>query len=361
MQKISKDFPILDQYIYANTATTGIMYDGLLDWRQEHDLDYLIGGSNFKLKAAKLLEDTRTVVGRFFNCKAENVALVQNFSLGLNILLEGLDKKHKVLMIEEDYPSLKWPFLSRDFEVSCLQLSSKLEDDILKTIKEKNISVLALSLIQWINGFKIDLSFLQKLKKEFPELLIIADATQYCGTESFDFETSGIDVLGASAYKWLLSGAGNGFLLFKEDVKSKFSLSFSGFNSASGNLDGKDKFPFIKHFEPGHLDTLAFGSLKFSLEYLTSIGMENITKHNKEISNQAFKEFKKLNVLDETVIDRDEHSTIFNVKGGQKLFDTLTNNDIMCTQRGDGIRLSFHFYNSMKNVNKVIDIIKKMK
>ena len=42
MQKIIKEFPILDQNIYANTAAYGIMYDGLLDWRQEHDLDYLI-------------------------------------------------------------------------------------------------------------------------------------------------------------------------------------------------------------------------------------------------------------------------------------------------------------------------------
>lgn len=361
MQKISKDFPILDQYIYANTAASGIMYDGLLDWRQEHDLDFLIGGSNFRLKAAKLIEETRSTVGRFFNCKVDNVALVQNFSLGLNILLEGLGKEHKVLMLEDDYPSLGWPFLSRDFKVSYLKLSNTIENEILNAVKEKEITVLAISVVQWLNGFKIDLDFLRKLKNEFPNLLIIADATQYCGTENFDFETSGIDVLGASAYKWLLAGSGNGFMLFKDEAKSKFSLKFTGFNAANGNLNGGDTIDFIKHFEPGHLDTLSFGSLKFSLEYLTSIGMDKITAHNKELSIRAFRELEKLNLLDETVLGRNEHSTIFNIKGDQKMFDVLNDNNIISSQRGGGIRLSFHFYNTDKNINKVIDVIKKMK
>ena len=44
MEKLRKQFPLLSQSIYANTAASGLMYDDLLAWRQEHDLDYLIGG-----------------------------------------------------------------------------------------------------------------------------------------------------------------------------------------------------------------------------------------------------------------------------------------------------------------------------
>ncbi|WP_158975631.1 aminotransferase class V-fold PLP-dependent enzyme [Cellulophaga sp. L1A9] len=361
MQKIIKEFPILDQSIYANTAAYGIMYDGLLDWRQEHDLDYLIVGSDFKLKAAKLLKGVRETVGSFFNCSTDNVALVQNFSLGINMLLEGLDAKHKVLLLDDDYPSLKWPFVSRGFDVNYVSIQQdNLEDEILKEIKTKKITVLALSIVQWLNGIKIDLDFLKKLKVEFPELIIIADGTQYCGTEDFDFENSAIDVLGASGYKWLLAGSGNGFMLFKEDVKNHFNLKSAGFNSADGMVDGFESIKFIKHFEPGHLDTLSFGSLKCSLDFLKDVGMDSIGDTNKALGELAFREFSKLNLLEDVVLKRKKHSTIFNIRGDQKMFDALRNNDIICSQRGDGIRLSFHFFNTTKNVAKVINVIKKM-
>ncbi len=360
MQKIIKDFPILNQYIYANTAAYGIMYDSLLDWRQEHDLDYLLGGSNFKIKGLKLIEETRKTVGAFFNCKTENVALVQNVSLGFNILLEGLDKKNKVLLLESDFPSLNWPFESRGFEVSFVSSDNGiLEDNIYSTIKNKGITVLAVSVVQWLNGIKIDLNFFKKLKTDFPNLLIIADGTQYCGTETFDFDNSCIDVLGASAYKWLLAGSGNGFMLFKEEVKKHFNLHTIGFNSSGGIIENQNNFNFIKHFEPGHLDTLSFGSLKWSLDYFTTIGKDKIETTIKELGNYAFKEFSKLNLLDGAVVNRTSHSTIFNIKGGQKLFDALANNNIICSQRGGGIRFSFHFYNTVKNIKNVIDVIKK--
>jgi selenocysteine lyase/cysteine desulfurase len=360
MQKIIKDFPILNQYIYANTAAYGIMYDSLLDWRQEHDLDYLLGGSNFKIKGLKLIEETRKTVGNFFNCRTENVALIQNVSLGFNILLEGLDKNNKVLLLESDYPSLNWPFESRGFDVSFVDTNDGvLEENIYSIIKNKGITVLALSIVQWLNGVKVDLNFLKKLKSEFPNLLIIADGTQFCGTETFDFENSGIDVLGTSAYKWLLAGSGNGFMFFKDDVKKHFKLHTTGFNSSGGIIENQNNFNFIKHFEPGHLDTLSFGSLKWSLDYFTSIGKDKIDATIKELSDYAFKEFSNLNLLDNVVINRASHSTIFNIKGNQKLFDALVDNNIICSQRGEGIRLSFHFYNTVKNIKNVVDVIKK--
>tara|TARA_R110002051_G_scaffold212227_1_gene277418 strand:- start:1558 stop:2643 length:1086 start_codon:yes stop_codon:yes gene_type:complete len=361
MQKIIKQFPILNQYVYANTAASGLLYDDLLDWRQEHDLDFLIEGSIMKAKSLKMLGNTRKTVGQFFGCDPSNVALIPNFSIGINFLLEGLPKEHKVLLIDGDYPSLNWPFENRGYDITKIPLDEHLEVAILEAVKTKGISVLALSLVQWLNGIKVDLDFIKTLKKNFPELIIIADGTQYCGTESFHFEESGIDVLGASGYKWLLAGYGNGFMLFKDGIKKAFSPKAVGFNSANIDLTAKDAVSFNKHFEPGHLDTLNFGSLKFSLDFLSKIGIDNITSHLKSLSELAKKEFTALGLLEDAVINRSSHSTIFNIKGGDKLFQKLTENDVLCAQRGGGIRLSFHFYNTEKDIQKIVKLLKSMK
>lgn len=359
MQKIIKQFPVLSQYTYVNTATSGLLYDGLLDWRQEHDLDFLIGGSMMKMKSNVLISETRNTVGKFFGCKAENVALVPNFSIGLNLLLEGMGGKRNVLLLEGDYPSVNWPFENRECTTYYVKVTEGLEEDIYNNIKSKNINVLALSLVQWLNGIKVDLEFLRNLKMKFPDLLIIADGTQYLGTDLFNFEDSGIDVLGGSSYKWLLGGYGNGFMLFADETAAKFTCHSVGFNSADADLNGKDKVSFAKQFEPGHLDTFNFGSLNYSLGFLSGIGMETISDQIKKLSKKAKMEFGNLGLLEDSVVKRKEHSSIFNISANKDIYAKLLEKDVVCAQRGNGIRLSFHFYNTENEIDKIVGILKE--
>lgn len=359
MENTRKHFPVLSHSIYANTASAGLLNDDLMEWRQEHDLDYLIGGSTMKTKARYTeIPKIRKTVAKFFGALPENTALVPNFSLGLNMLLEGMEGDAKVLLVKNDYPSVNWPFEYRDFNISYAALDAHLEDNILQKIKSDKITVLALSLVQWVNGIKIDMDFLKTLKKGYPDLIIIADGTQFCGTTDFNFETSGIDVLGASGYKWLLGGYGNGFFLFKDGIKNRFSLHTMGFNAADTDVKARDDVRFAMHFEPGHLDTLNFGSLKFSLEYLESLGKSSIENHLKKLATKAKNEFTELRLLEGAVEGRKSHSTIFNIKGNEALFQKLSDNNVICSQRGSGIRFSFHLYNTEKDIDAIIKILK---
>ena len=359
MQKIRKQFPVLSQYIYADTATSGLLYDGLLDWRQEHDLDLLIGGSKTSKKFNAILSATKDTISTFFGCKRERVALVPNFSIGLNFLLEGMGNQQNVLLLEGDYPSVNWPFQSRECRISYVKVGADLEEQIFEKIKSDNINILALSLVQWLNGVKINLGFLKSLKEAHPDLIIIADGTQYCGTESLDFDSSGIDVLGASSYKWLLSGHGNGLMLFSDTVATRFNCRATGFNAAKGNLDGKDEISFAKQFEPGHLDSLAFGSLNYSLQFLKEIGMATITGHIKSIAQKARTGFGELGLLEDHVMKREDYGPIFNISVKDQVYTKLRENNVLCAQRGNGVRLSFHFYNTEKEVDKILDILRK--
>ncbi|WP_149277217.1 aminotransferase class V-fold PLP-dependent enzyme [Pareuzebyella sediminis] len=359
MEQTRKNFPVLSQYVYANTAAAGLLNDNLLEWRQEHDLDFLIGGSTMKTKAMmEYIPKVRETVASFCGSKTENTALVPNFSIGLNMLLEGLPKNHNVLLLKNDYPSVNWPFTSRGFHIFYVDIDEHLEDRIFNTIKENNISVLALSVVQWVNGIKIAPDFLQLLKEEFPDLIIIADGTQFSGTTVFDFEASAIDVLGTSGYKWLLAGYGNGFMLFKDHMVDQFSVKTIGFNSSDIDLNGRDQVRFAKFFEPGHLDTFNFGSLKFSLDYLEGLGMHAIEAQLNTLSQKAKTAFADLGLLEDAVVKRPSHSTIFKIKDDADRFNKLTDEGVVCSQRGGGVRLSFHFYNTEKDVETIVKILK---
>lgn len=358
MLNLRKKFPVLKQCIYANTPATGLLYEDLLEWRQEHDLDYLIGGSIAKNKNFKDMHLIRDTVASFFHCNSANVSLVPNFTIGLNILLEGMARNNQVLLLENDYPSLNWPFETRDFNRSYIKINEYLEEQIHSKVASGKVDVLAFSVVQWLNGIKIDLDFIKKLKQDFPDLLIIADGTQFCGTQDFNFTDSGIDVLGASGYKWLLAGYGNGFVLVSDEAKKRFDPKFIGNGSVDRNVDLRNEIPFCKHLEPGHLDSLNFGSLQFSLNFLNSIGMDHIGTQLQKLSNKAKEGFASLGLLENAVSKRSLHSTIFNIKGDNGLYNKLLDENVTCIPRGDGIRFGFHFYNTENEIDRIIDIIK---
>ncbi len=356
--KLYEKFPVLRRGIYLNTATSGLLSEDLLEWRQEHDLDFLIGGSMAKAKTHVLLEKTRKTVAQFFHFEEEHVALTPSFSQGLNLLLEGLSSSEKVVLLKGDYPSLNWPFESRGFALDYVEIGPDLEDRIYDKIKSEQITVFACSAVQWLNGLKIDFGFIKKLKADFPDLIIVMDGTQFCGTEYFDFEASGVDVMGASGYKWLISGYGNAFLMVKPKVQDRFALKSSGYGSGRNARYQRDGRSFCKKLEPGHLDSLSFGSLMYSMNLLMDIGLKAIGEHNQELSETFKASAEEHRLLEPYLAKRNFHGTIFNIQGDDGLFKKLLSKNIICAQRGDGIRLSFHFYNSISNVNDVLTVVK---
>ena len=358
MSQFKKFFPALNSGIYADTAASGLMSQDLLNWRQQQDHDLLAHGSSVWPKKNQMLKETRASIKRFFNAAEADVALLPNFSIGLNLLLENQSPDQHVLLIENDYPSVNWPFENRDFQISYVKANGDMEAQIENKVSSEEISIFAFSLIQWLNGVKIDLEFLKGLKQRFPSLIIIADGTQYCGAFNLHFDNSGIDILGSSGYKWLLGGYGNGFLLVKKEIQSRFDLRSTGFNSAEGDLDSKHSISFCKKLEPGHLDSHNFGSLKFSLDYLSQIGMDHVENHNRELSEKALAKFAALDLLEDEVLFRKEHGTIFRICAERPIYDHLLQNEVRCSWRSNGIRLSFHFYNTEEEIDRIIDFLK---
>lgn len=358
MKNFRKQFPLLEQYTYLNTAASGLISEDLLDFRQDHDLDLLVSGSIMREQQGKVLAKVRDGVGSLFNCAPHRVALTPNFSYGFNTLMEGVSSSRKVLLLKNDYPSINWAVESRGFNICTAKIDEYLESNISEAVKEHQPDIFAFSLVQYINGIKIDLDFLSRLKLDHPDLLIFADGTQYCGTENFSFEDSGIDVLGASGYKWMNAGYGNAFFLFKDSVVGKVAPKSLGFNSLQGKYKPQEG-NFIGRFEPGHQDTFNFGSLGAAVQFIRKVGMDNIETQVKELSRAAKLELEKLGLLEHSVVQRGLHSSIFNIAGDEALFQQLNQKNIICSRRGEGIRISFHYFNTMNDLDRLLNVLKK--
>lgn len=357
MHNLRKGFPVLEQYTYLNTAASGLLPEKVWEFRQEHDLDFLIKGSLLKDKMGELLTGVREKLGSFFNCAPNRVALVPNFSYGLNSILESMDKPARVLLLENDYPSINWPVESRNFETVYAQINEDLEENIIAKLEKEKPAFFAFSIVQYMNGVKLSMDFLSSLKQQFPELILIADGTQYFGTEAFSFDDSGIDIAVSSGYKWMNAGYGNGFMLFSEHMPGRLNPKHLGFGSLQGKYKAHEG-NFIGKFEPGHYDTFNFGSLGAAIDLLEHRGMDTISKQIDRLKELANQRFASAGLIEAWIAERKDYSSLFNIRGDQALFDRLKTEGIITSQRGDGIRVSFHYYNSEEDLEHLCSILK---
>lgn len=353
---IQHQFQAINNCTYLNTAAAGLLSKSVKDYRQRQDELFWEKGSRFRDEASTVMAETRESLADFFSAKASHTALTPNFSIGFNSLLEGLPQSSKILLLKGDYPSINLAVEARKFAVCYAEITADLEDEIYRAVEREKPDVFAFSLVQYISGIKIDLNFIKKLKQDFPDLLIIGDGTQFCGTETFNFSTSGLDVLAASCYKWLNAGFGNAFFMFQPGTEKHIAPKMQGYGSSVGKYK-QDGNELIGKFEAGHLNTAACGSILKAIELQKEIGREKITEKIKALKTKAFKEFSKRNLLGKAVQQRPEHSSLFNIKGDDKRFEKLNNNNIICSQRGDGIRVSFHYYNSEEDLGKLLEVI----
>ncbi|TBW30282.1 aminotransferase class V-fold PLP-dependent enzyme [Gramella sp. KN1008] len=357
MDNLRKGFPVLEQYTYLNTAASGLLPEKVWEFRQEHDLDFLISASLLKEKMGEMLTGVRESVGEFFSCAPNRVALVPNFSYGFNSVLESIDKPSKFLLLENDYPSINWAVESRNFIVSYAGIDENLEANILQQIEKERPDFFAFSIVQYINGVKLSFNFLKELKEKFPDLILIADGTQYFGIEDFNFDQSGIDIAISSCYKWMNAGYGNAFMLFNESIQGKISPKHLGFGSLQGKYKAHEG-NFIGKFEPGHYDTLNFGSLKVAIDLIKEKGMDAITQQINVLKNISRERFAAAGLIEEWTAEREDFAPLFNIKGDDKLFARLREKDIITSQRGNGIRVSMHYFNTEEDLERLFKELK---
>ena len=147
-------FPVLGNYIYLNTANSGILSKSLSHWRIEHDQDFLANGSAFRAKKDEFLQNGRNIIASFFNADAGRTYLVPNFSRGFNSLLAGLAGPKRFLLLKEDYPSVNYPVESLGHTCAYVTPDENLEQHIRDAIKSFDPEILALSLVNILMVFR---------------------------------------------------------------------------------------------------------------------------------------------------------------------------------------------------------------
>ena len=228
IHKIREQFPITKNKVFLNHAAQSPLPKPVADAVRKFADDF----SNFGTTSIEWNDGGKPFFAKLIRAKQDEIAFVENTSVGLNIAANVLryPPGSKIVTTDLEYPSVVYPWLRKSLGVKVHYVKNIdgkiLLEDMERAVDDKTVAV-AVSHVEYVNGFRHDLRALSEIAHEH-EAYLIVDAIQSAGAMQIDAKKDDVDFLTTSCYKWLLSPPGAGYLYVKEELIEKFEPPFVG-------------------------------------------------------------------------------------------------------------------------------------
>ena len=338
---------------YLNSAANGLISIANESFVSDESFKYRKAPGQYRTDFnTSAVPAIRKQAANLINANVSEIALIPNFSIGLNLFVKSLPDSFKCAFYKGDYPSLTMPFVVANFDVKFLEFDNLTVnlDDLELYLQTEKPDLLGLSHVQWLSGYKADLESVGILCNQYGCLFLV-DATQSLGASNIDVKNSYIDILGASGYKWPLAGFGNGVLYISEEVMQRYPPLSSGFNSFTLEGNTPVYYPSIQSVEPGHHDHIAFHKLGFALAQISELGLENIILRIRRLMSYLIQELNNAEIKIIGTFDINYRAGIICIKSKEGLLKHLESKKIEVSELGENVRIGVHYYNNEADID----------
>lgn len=375
MSTLNDEFPQIEGLRYLNHAAVAPWPRRATDAVKRFAQENMSVGARDYPQWLKVETSLRGRLARLLNAPSTaDIALVKNTSEALSFVAFGLDWKtgDQIVISDEEFPSNRvvWEALQpQGVEVKRVSLKGADPEAALLAACGPKVRLMAISAVQYASGLRLDLPRLGEGCEQRGVLLCI-DAIQQLGALPFDVQQNRCAFAMADGHKWLLGPEGLGVFYCRGDLRARLKLHEYGWHMLehAGDYDREDWEPArsARRFECGSPNMLATMALEASLSLLEEVGMEKVEQGLSERIDHLQRELSAMQgvkLLSPVEPLRRAGILTFRIDGwdNQALFERLKSEQIVCAQRGGGIRLSPHFYTRAEIIEQTLSIIRNMK
>jgi len=395
IERIRKDFPMFEnnkliqgkRFCYLDNAATSFKpkqviqevnyyYENICanSHRGDYDLAHAVDVR---------YEKAREIVANFINANKNEVCFTSGTSESINIIAYGLseflNEGDEIIISEEEHASNILPWFcvahNKKANIKYIPLTEKGEitpENLEKTITSRT-KIISLAQVSNVLGRVLDIKTLVSIAHKH-NIIFVVDGAQSVPHMKVDVKDLDCDFLAFSGHK-MLGPTGVGVLYGKYDLLDKMHplLTGGGMNSrfeTCGHISYQ--VPPLK-FEAGTQNIAGVLGLAKACEYLNSIGLDNIEKHELRLRKAMIEGMKEIPFIKLYNEDADSGIITFNI---DKVFAqdaaSLFNSKGICVRSGQHcakilldflktdatIRASLYLYNDDKDVEQFIDACK---
>ena len=330
--------------VYCNTASLGLpsrttadaMRDALSLWQTGR-----VNAPDYD----EHVDRSRRLFAALAHTTPDRVAIGSQISVFSDIVASSLQPGDEVLVAEEDFTSVLFPFLAqqrRGVTVRSVPL-----DALIDSIDDRT-KLVAVSSVQSADGRVVDAASLADAADHVGARTYL-DTTQSTGW--LPIETERFSFTACHAYKWLCSPRGTAFFTVQPSLVDSLPIRNAGWYAGADVWTSIYGAPLRLADDARRFDLspawLSWVGTASALQLLVDVGAEVIGAHDIALANEL-----------RTLLGMDvSNSAMVSVRlpgvTPAQIITALDAADVQCAVRAGGVRLAFHLYNDKDDVAAV--------
>ena len=356
---LSQEFPLNDNIVYLNHAACSPWPRRTAEAVQRFAQENLTQGTKnypqWKLQEIQLREQLQ----RLLNAPTvDDIALLKNTSEALSVVAYGLTWQagDNVIITDQEFPSnrIVWESLQNQGVIVHQAPIANTPDPeaALLALVNSRTRLISVSSVQYASGLRLDLAKIGAFCHA-NQILFCIDVIQSLGALQLDVQAIHADFVMADGHKWLLGPEGLAVFYCHPEQREQLQLKQFGWHMVEQLYDFDAKTWQVassaRRFECGSPNMLGIHALSASLSLLAEVGMANIEAQvldNSRYLLDALAQCADIEILSPLEDNRYAGIVTFRhrKRDSTNLFEHLSQQGIVCAERGGGIRFSPHFY-----------------
>jgi kynureninase len=362
------EFPVVERKAYLISASLGpvsersrrYLGDYMDAWAAKGAPDHVWFEDIFpRMRALK------ASFARLAGCDADELAITTNISIAISTIASALDfgERNKIVLSELDFPTDGHVWLAqqrRGVEIEWLRspdgLSIPLEEYD-RAIDDRT-AVVMVNRVLYRSSAIVDAKTVCRIARERGALSFLDDY-HGIGILPLDLHDVRCDAYTAGVLKWLCGGPGLAFLYVRRDLIPTLEPMVTGWFGTeepfSFDTEHLAYHPTARRFEHGTPPAPVSFIAQGGLDVISEVTPERIRARQGELGDYLIERADALGLPVRTPRDRAARGGVVNVgvgPGAEKICHALLERDVCTDYRGDGLRISPHFFNTEADIDR---------
>jgi cysteine desulfurase/selenocysteine lyase len=398
---LRKDFPILDQQVHGkpliyfdNAATSQkprAVIDALVHYYERDNANVHRGIHELSNRSTAAFEDARARTAKFINAKsAEEIVFTRGTTEGINLVANSWGMKNVksgdvILLTEMEHHSnlVPWQLLAQRTGAQIAYVPITGDDGLLDLSKVDSLLTSRVKIFSMVH-ISNSLGTLNPVadlcaRARKHGIVTVVDGAQSAGHCPVDVRAIGCDFFAFSGHK-ICGPTGVGVLYGRQELLDAMPPYQGGGEMILSVGYDKTEFKNAPHrFEAGTPDISGPIGLSVAMDYLDSIGRQNIWDHDRDLANYAYGKLAELDgirlfgprlnsdnragLVSFLLKDVHAHDVVtladqagVALRGGHHCTQPLMHKlGVESTARA-----SFYFYNTREEVDRFIEVIREI-
>ena len=366
--RIRHRFPIFERRLYINSCSQGALSDAVRQAYEQYLADWDEKGAPWEYWVERG-EAARAMFARLINAAPDEVAVTTSLSAGVSALASGLRyaRRSKVVLTDWEFPTIGQIWHAQEARGARVVHVPEADDGTIpiehfeRAIDDDTLLV-SITHVCYRNGAKVDVEPVVRLAHERGALVLL-DAYQSIGSLPVDVAALDVDFLAAGVLKYLLGSAGLAFFYCRRELVERVWPTATGWFADRDifEMDHRDYSPAstASRFQSGTPPVPAIYAGIAGMELMEQIGVAETREHVLGLHAALLDGLDTLGAKVATPREPERRGALLCVAStdAPALVEALDREEIVTSSRAGNLRLSPHAYNSLEDVEQVLEAL----